>query len=470
MADFIQETKTEKHTLDPNASFEISFSVPNPGPILIASTPDFVGDDLPDILQRLELFAPEGTEPVAQRKTSEFPASLSYRLAEHASGLGKIWRARVTNLWKRPREFKLEVKYPGLDELKRCEIALDLLDLYLDGKVRRGKIHITSGTDQSYIAFLTGGMAGFKRESVDRAWFVGHEKQLDVTFTVPNPGRVMIDAKAVNPWDEQLAYTLELFRPGVAEPVAKRVCHGSPGFLKFDIPADQAGLAKPWLARLTNQDEKGRRFQLRATYPGTVAIDPMEYHRFTVADFIYDKSYLPELTFRANDINSKRPNASLLPLSTLRLEIEFEEEKPEITGSFEIDLSHMKLTVDLPLQVRHEQVVYEHVHAQFAFNANVLGWWAPDSVISNVTNYQSRIRTAVEEKARALFAAESMRTGISDALTDGILDYIKGKTGALDPRLVAIRVAETALVVSYYDPIPAPMRPIEELEEVLVAR
>jgi hypothetical protein len=79
------------------------------------------------------------------------------------------------------------------------------------------------------------------------------------------------------------------------------------------------------------------------------------------------RSSAVELTVTYNLLTFPMSN----PGGTLRLEIGFEEDGPEMIGSFPINLRRMKLLIGLELGITDNRISYNNVRSTFDFDVDI---------------------------------------------------------------------------------------------------
>jgi len=242
---------------------------------------------------------------------------------------------------------------------------------------------------------------------------------------------------------------VELFAPGAAQPTASREVEG-PGLLAIVEHEVKSG-AGLWTARITNCNSHPIQVTLEATYPGIGDLQPrtvpahyleaiasrllaetsvrlqhgrnasaicfspalgVREFRFTIPalDRRVTPPLLPDIHIveQVTDIRSNFVRIRLLPGSvanpggTLRMEIGFEEEGPEIIGSFPVLMRRMKLLIELDLGIAENRISYNNVRSTFDCDVDIQP--LPVWMYNPMFDFRDRLQEAVCEGARSGFA------------------------------------------------------------------
>jgi len=276
-------------------------------------------------------------------------------------------------------------------------------------------------------------------------------QSFDLSLPIGRQGRITVLASARR---RSLAlatpahYCVELFPPGANQPIAFREIEG-PGLLAI-LEHDAKAGAGIWTARITNCNSHPLQVTLEATYPGVGDLQPrtlpahfleaiasrlladtavslqhgrnacsvrfapalgLRDFRFSIPalDRRVSPPLLPEIQIveQVADISSDSLRLRLLPGSvanpggTLRLEIGFEEEGPELIGSFPIHLARMKLLIELDLGITDNRISYNNVRATFDFDVDIQP--LPVWMYNPMFDFRDRLQDAVCEGVRAAF-------------------------------------------------------------------
>jgi hypothetical protein len=319
-------------------------------------------------------------------------------------------------------------------------------------------------------------------------------KSLDISFDVSSPG-LLIAVAATGVWtdgevlprpreDERAPHTLELIPPDGGAAVSTSESGES------HLMVEVAGAGR-WTARVTNLATKATEFGLFVSYPGSRELEfadlgaeifadladlRLEFHPghqasllelttsagpvihyFTVDAFEYTSPWMPRVRGALDDVESTAATVSIpagTPEPLLRYELAFEDEGVEITGTVPLNLTNMRLTLDLPIIVRYHDVRhrgalasvdYEEsdVRATFSFDpqfAELVEWFP-----GFFPRWRRLIQRTVEKACRELFAAYELRQLFSDAIERHVLERI-----GQDAKPVAVAAADGKLRVSYY--------------------
>ena len=290
----------------------------------------------------------------------------------------------------------------------------------------------------------------------------------DLTLPIGRPGRVTVIASARRRSLTLAAsahYRVELFGPGASQPIASREIDG-PGLLAILEHEAKSG-AGLWTARITNCNSQPVLVTLEATYPGIGDLQPrtlpahfleaiasrlvvetavhlqhgrnacsiefspslgLRDFRFTVPalDRRVSPPLLPDIHIveQITDIRSNSVRLRLLPGSvanpggTLRLEIGFEEDGPEIIGSFPINLRRMKLLIELDLGITDNRISYNNVRSTFDFDVDIQP--LPVWMYNPLFDFRDRLQEAVCEGVRSGFADVDTCEAITKGFGQGL--------------------------------------------------
>jgi len=350
----------------------------------------------------------------------------------------------------------------------------------------------TAQAEQAGVLHLPAGIA--ERRVLKRG------EALDVRFDVATPGLVIVVA-AAGSWEDdgllprprdgdRVPHRLELFPPGDGNATAEEVSEAPEAHLVHEL-APGAFTPGPWVARLTNLATRGETFGLYVSYPSERELQSVELaadafaelaaialelrhghqsssltlntpagpmsHYFTVEDIEYSCPWTPRVLVYFDALRSTTVGLSVpedTPDPVLRFELGFDDEGIEINGTIPLNLSDIRLTVDLPIIVRYNRasgsttlsgIDYEpaDVRATFAFEPmfDEIVEWLPGFF----PRWRRLIQRTVEKACRDLLSSEEMRGVFSDALQARVLAEI----GA-DARPVGVAPADGRLRVSYY--------------------
>jgi len=340
------------------------------------------------------------------------------------------------------------------------------------------------------------------------------KETLEIQFPVANAGPIQLLASAgfdgIFPLDPT-ARRVDLFEPGVAQPVAFRT---DPGLaiatpLSHQVPQADAGLPGEWTARVTNLENTPQEFTLRVTYPGTTplqtitvpaalvdafvnsVVSQIRVHltrganqsfvdfppnlnvqdvHFTIPDFVRT---IDLLLFQINivefvdDVNTNGLTFSLENAAVgfangfMRLVATFEEAGREIRGTFAAQLSDMKLTVDLGLTALAGRVSYGNVRTRFDTDVDLVG--LPDFILDPIFQYSDQIRNLVENETRKAFDSAAIRQAITAAIASTIAPLLPANA-----RIASVRVVNGALTLEFFEGRRLPIPPILERQAVPV--
>ena len=290
----------------------------------------------------------------------------------------------------------------------------------------------------------------------------------DLTLPIGRPGRVTVIASARRRSMTLTApahYRVELFAPGASQPIAIREVEG-PGLLAVLEHDAKAGDGL-WTARIVNCNSHPLQVTLEASYPGVGDLQPrslpahlleaiasrllagISVHlqhgrnacalRFSPALGLRDFPFsvpaldrrvspplLPEIQIveQVADIGSNSFRLRLLPGSvantggTLRLEFGFEDDGPELIGSFPIHLARIKLLIELDLGITENRISYNNVRATFDFDVDIQP--LPVWMYNPMFDFRDRLQEAVCEGVRAAFADVETCEAITNAFAHGM--------------------------------------------------
>ncbi len=293
-------------------------------------------------------------------------------------------------------------------------------------------------------------------------------QSFDLVFPVGRPGRLTIFATARRrslTLSSPAHYLVQLFTPGAIQPVASREVEGN-GLLAM-LEYEARGSSGLWTARITNCNSHPLEVMLDVCYPGvhdmqirslpahfvesiasrlladtavhlqhgrnasTVRFAPvlgLREFRFTLPslDRLIFPPLLPpvQIVEQVSDIGSHSPRLRLLPGSVanpggyLRLELGFEEDGVELSGSFPIHLARMKLVLELDLAITANRLSYNNVRVTFDFDVDIQP--LPVWMYNPIFDFRDRLQEAVCAGVRSAFndveTCEAMTIGIERSL------------------------------------------------------
>lgn len=325
---------------------------------------------------------------------------------------------------------------------------------------------------------------------------------LDIGFDVEATGLIIVVA-ASGAWDdepgqllpwpregERAPHRIELFPPGDGTTAAVELSDTPESHVVYEITEENGGLGR-WTARLTNLASHAEDFGLFVSYPsarelqfvdlpaeafGDLAALHLELrhghqassltmktpagpvtHYFTVADIVYSCPWTPRVLVYFDDLRSTSVEVSVpvdTPDPVFRYELGFDEEGLEINGTIPLNLSDIRLTVDLPIIVRYlkatgsralSTVDYEEadVRATFSFEPRFeeLVEWFPGFF----PRWRRLIQRTVENACRELLSTGDVRRIVSEEMQARVLEHI-----GEDARPVGVTAANGKLRISYY--------------------
>jgi hypothetical protein len=350
----------------------------------------------------------------------------------------------------------------------------------------------TAEAETAGVLHLPMGIA--ERRVLDRA------EILDVGFDVEASGLIIVVA-AAGSWEEDgllprprdgdhVPHKLELFPPGDGTVAAEEVSATPEAHLVHEL-APGAFTPGRWVARLTSLCTHTETFGLFVSYPSSrelqtvdlaadafadlaaiqlelrhghqassltlkTAVGPVS-HYFTVPDMEYSCPWTPRILVYFDALRSTTVSLSVpedTPDPVLRYELGFDDEGIEINGTIPLNLSDIRLTVDLPIIVRYNKaaamttlsvVDYEaaDVRVTFAFEPRFdeLVEWLPGFF----PRWRRLIQRTVERACRELLATEELRRVFSDALQA----RVEAEIGE-NAKPVGVEPANGKLRVSYF--------------------
>jgi hypothetical protein len=324
----------------------------------------------------------------------------------------------------------------------------------------------------------------------------------DVGFEVEATGLIIVVAASgawdgepgeVLPWPregDRTPHRLELFRPGDGATAVVEASDTPEGHLVYELRKEHGALGR-WTARLTNLASHAEDFGVFVSYPSTRELQTMELpveafsdlaslhlelrhghqassltmntpsgpvtHYFTVADIVYSCPWTPRVLVYFDELRSTSVKVSMpadTPDPVFRYELGFDEEGLELNGTIPLNLSDIRLTIDLPIIVRYlrasaspvlSTVDYEEadVRATFSFEPRFdeLVEWFPGFF----PRWRRLIQRTVESACRELLSTGDVRRIFSEAMQARVLEHI----GA-DSRPVGVTAAGGKLRISYY--------------------
>jgi len=165
MPEYLPITQSRRRTLGMfpyrpkgDDTLSIHFQVENPG--RISAGVDVLGLSWGSPIKcKIEILKPGISTPVSETTIdSPFPFFgkllwTTYNVQSSEAGLSGDWIARVTHLQRFPRTYRLSVTYPGTIEVKTQEAPSTLIDTFVNSYIKPIKIHVTNGSNASYIDF-----------------------------------------------------------------------------------------------------------------------------------------------------------------------------------------------------------------------------------------------------------------------------------------------------------------------------
>jgi len=191
----------------PDVTLSINFQVKNPGRISVGVDVHGVSWGSP-IKCKIEILKPGISTPVSESTIDgtipiEFKNRwIWYNVQSSEAGLSGDWIARVTHLQPFPRTYRLSVSYPGTIEVKTLEAPSNLIDTFVNSYIKPIKIHVTNGSNASYIDFPSNlGAADYnftvqdfnKKIDIPGPWDININEKVndinskDITFSLNNP-------------------------------------------------------------------------------------------------------------------------------------------------------------------------------------------------------------------------------------------------------------------------------------------
>jgi hypothetical protein len=350
----------------------------------------------------------------------------------------------------------------------------------------------TAQAETARVLYLPMGIA--ERRVLDRA------ETLDVAFDVEASGLIIVVA-ASGSWEEdgllprpvdgdRVPHKLELFPPGDGVAAAEEVSETPEAHLVHELAPGAYARGK-WVARLTNLCAREETFGLYVSYPSTRELQTVDLaadafadlaaihlelrhghqassltmktpagpvtHYFTVPDIEYSCPWTPRVLVYFDALRSTSVGLSVpedAPDPVIRYELGFDDEGIEINGTIPLNLSDIRLTIDLPIIVRYNKasgstvlsaIDYEapDVTVTFAFEPRFdeLVEWLPGFF----PRWRRLIQRTVERACRELLATEELRRVLSDA----IQARVEAEIGE-NAKPVGVAPANGRLRVSYY--------------------
>jgi hypothetical protein len=326
-------------------------------------------------------------------------------------------------------------------------------------------------------------------------------QRLDIPFEVDTDGLIIVVA-AAGSWNDEpgellptpregvrVPHRIELIPPDGATPEAS-VSDGGETHLVHQLLEAGEGRGR-WTARLTNLGTRIEEFGLFVSYPSRrelqqadiapdvfadLATLRLELHRghqasslsmetaagpvthfFTVPDIEYSCPWTPRVLVYFDDLRSTSVAVSVpagLPDPVLRYELGFDEAGLELNGTIPLNLSDMRLTLDLPIIVQYYRMArsttlsaidYEEadVRATFSFEPRfdeVVEWFP-----GFFPRWRRLIQRTVEKACRDLLASAELRKLFSESIQARVLEQL----GA-NAKPVGVAPADGKLRISYY--------------------
>jgi len=326
-------------------------------------------------------------------------------------------------------------------------------------------------------------------------------ERLDIAFDLGSPGLIIL-AAATGTWDEpgqllpdpvddaHAPHRIELIPPGSATAVAQRSTETPESNLVYEVP--EAGFAAGrWTARLTSLGTQRADFGFYVSYPtartihfadlppdvfAEIAHLRLEFqrgklasrleldtqagpvvHYFTVDEIEYWCPWMPRVMAHVEDVRSSGVKLSVPEGTTdpvLRCELTFEDDGLEIQGTIPLDLRNMRLTLDLPILVRHSHLAdskspsavdYDPSGARVTFTCEPqfegLVEWLPGFF----PMWRRLIQRTVEDACRSLLATYEVRKLLSRAMEMRVSEQLGPAS-----KPVGVVAADGRLRFSYY--------------------
>jgi hypothetical protein len=323
----------------------------------------------------------------------------------------------------------------------------------------------------------------------------------EIAFDVEADGLIIVVA-AAGAWDdapgellprpregERVPHRLELIPPGSGTPAADTSEEGESHLVR-EVGAAPEGRGR-WRVRLTNLGTQLEDFGLFVSFPSTRELRSIEVaadvfadltglklalrrghdasslsmltpigpvtHYFTVPEIEYSCPWTPRVLVHFDDLESTSVEVTVVegsPDPLVRCELRFDEDGLELNGTIPLNLSDMRLTVDLPIIVRYfsatrsttlSSIDYEaaDVRATFSFEPRFeeLVEWFPGFF----PRWRRLIQRTVENACRQLLESGELRRMFSEAIEGRVLARI-----GENAKPVGVEPAGGKLRISYY--------------------
>jgi hypothetical protein len=169
MPQFLPEHKTLDTQIPAQQQAQITFQVPNPGPIDMTSRARIAGVLAGPAPQRIELFKPNSANPVLSKTSTNGAQSLkaTFDVTAADAGLDGNWAVKVTNLAPLTEKARLEVAFPGTLAVQVSNFPVSAIETLVDTVLKQVQVHITRGANQSFISFPDGLNIPDKKFTID---------------------------------------------------------------------------------------------------------------------------------------------------------------------------------------------------------------------------------------------------------------------------------------------------------------
>ncbi|WP_428738677.1 hypothetical protein [Sulfurimonas sp.] len=344
-------------------------------------------------------------------------------------------------------------------------------------------------------------MSEYLTESVSISRHLRPNESLEIEATVPNAGAIVAMTSAK--WDrifppDPTKRLLEIYKPNTTSPIVSRL-DGGFGIKTFLHSSASAGDTGVWKARVTNKENSTEIFKLTLSYPGTTEIktiqvpvslidafvqqtleqitihltngDNNSYIRFPASMNVGDQHFtipgyskninmpwpVPDIKIREHisNINSKSVDVALGNRNSdfsngyIDMNVVFETSGHEIKGTLDANIGHMDLTVKLGLTVENRRVTYEDDNIEVDFPITIDLVNVPDFIedaVNGLTSFRKKIRNAVIAKIKSVFAANSTREALSNALNNQLRTLL-----GENAQIVLAKVENNTLTIKYYN-------------------
>lgn len=115
----------------------------------------------------------------------------------------------------------------------------------------------------------------------------------------------------------------------------------------------------------------------------------------------------------------------------------------ELVGSFDMQISDMRLDVELELAVVDNRLTYDEVRTAFDCKTDLAG--LPDWLLNPIFHYREKIREAVAKGVLAAFEDENARTAIGNGLHSALQVML-----GLGMQIAYARIADGKLILGVF--------------------